>query len=85
MGKLLIHSTVPKFIMTERSLPPGFRFHPTHVELVMYYLKKKVMQQKLPQGVISELDIYKYAPWDLPGTYSFLSVMACRRLFIDHI
>lgn len=32
----------------------------------MFYLKKKVMQKKLPAGVISELDIYKYAPWDLP-------------------
>ncbi|XP_023518085.1 NAC domain-containing protein 82-like [Cucurbita pepo subsp. pepo] len=52
--------------MKRSSQPPGFRFQPTHVELVMFYLKRKVMQKKLPRGVISELDIYKYAPWDLP-------------------
>ncbi|XP_022979110.1 NAC domain-containing protein 82-like [Cucurbita maxima] len=52
--------------MTAISLAPGFRFYPTHVELVMYYLKKKVMRQKFLKGVISELDVYKYEPWDLP-------------------
>lgn len=71
--------------MKKRSLPPGFRFHPTHVELVMFYLKKKVMQKKLPAGVISELDIYKYAPWDLPGTCSFSMFWLILVLFNHHI
>ncbi|CAN0877397.1 NAC domain-containing protein 82 [Linum grandiflorum] len=47
-------------------LSPGFRFHPTDVELVKFYLKRKVMGKKLPSHCITELDIYKYAPWDLP-------------------
>lgn len=47
-------------------LIPGFRFHPTGVELVVYFLKRKVMGKKFCDGVIAELDIYKYAPWDLP-------------------
>ncbi|KAK0604046.1 hypothetical protein LWI29_011511 [Acer saccharum] len=52
--------------MAKTSLPPGFRFHPTDVELVKYYLKRKVMGKKLCFEAIAEVDIYKYAPWDLP-------------------
>lgn len=44
----------------------GVRFHPTGVELVVYFLKRKVMGKKICDGFIAELDIYKYAPWDLP-------------------
>ncbi|GAB2287238.1 hypothetical protein Dimus_021620 [Dionaea muscipula] len=47
-------------------LMPGFRFHPTDEELVMYYLKRKVMGKPLHAEVISELDIYKFEPSDLP-------------------
>ncbi|KAL5752123.1 hypothetical protein ACOSQ2_022630 [Xanthoceras sorbifolium] len=52
--------------MAKTSLPPGFRFHPTDVELVKYYLKRKVMGKKLCFEAIAEVDIYKHAPWDLP-------------------
>ncbi|KAK2656251.1 hypothetical protein Ddye_009303 [Dipteronia dyeriana] len=52
--------------MAKTSLPPGFRFHPTDVELVKYYLKRKIMGKKLCFEAIAEVDIYKYAPWDLP-------------------
>ncbi|KAJ0097903.1 hypothetical protein Patl1_27905 [Pistacia atlantica] len=52
--------------MGKTSLPPGFRFHPTDVELVMYYLKRKVMGRKFDFDAIAEVDIYKCAPWDLP-------------------
>ncbi|XXG60779.1 hypothetical protein AAC387_Pa04g2607 [Persea americana] len=45
---------------------PGIRFHPTDVELVMYYLKRKVMGIQFPFEVISEIDLYKFEPWDLP-------------------
>jgi len=31
------------------------------------------MGKKFVGGVITELDIYKYAPWDLPGTYPNLA------------
>lgn len=52
--------------MAKAKLIPGFRFHPTDVELLRYYLKRKVMGKKFYDDVIAELDIYKYAPWDLP-------------------
>ncbi|KAL0378259.1 UNVERIFIED_CONTAM: NAC domain-containing protein 82 [Sesamum radiatum] len=52
--------------MARTSLPPGFRFHPTDVELVMYYLKRKVMGKKHHFEAISEVNIYKFSPWDLP-------------------
>lgn len=56
-------------MMVRTLLPPGFRFHPTDVELVMYYLKRKVMGKKLHFEAITELNIYKFSPWDLPGTF----------------
>lgn len=52
--------------MGKTLLPPGFRFHPTDIELVKYYLKRKVMGKKLCLDAISEVDIYKHSPWDLP-------------------
>ncbi|KAK4256792.1 hypothetical protein QN277_006472 [Acacia crassicarpa] len=52
--------------MAKTKLIPGFRFHPTDVELVEYFLKRKVIGKKFPLQVIAELEVYKYAPWDLP-------------------
>ncbi|KAJ8461052.1 hypothetical protein OPV22_033978 [Ensete ventricosum] len=48
-------------------LPPGFRFHPTDEELVVQYLKRKVLCCPLPAAVIPEINLSKYDPWDLPG------------------
>lgn len=49
------------------SLPPGFGFHPTDVELISHYLKRKNLGLKVDIEVIPELDIYKHEPWDLPA------------------
>ncbi|XP_060210409.1 NAC domain-containing protein 78-like [Lycium barbarum] len=48
-------------------LAPGFRFHPTDEELVRYYLRRKVCGKPLRFDAISDIDIYKVEPWDLPG------------------
>jgi hypothetical protein len=61
--------------MAQTSLPPGFRFHPTDVELCSYYLKKKIMGKKLLVDAIAEVELYKFAPWDLPGNY--FTLMFC--------
>lgn len=53
--------------MARKDKLPGFRFRPTDVELIEYYLKRKVKGKKFPSDIIAELDLYKYAPWDLPG------------------
>ncbi|BBH01831.1 NAC domain-containing protein 101 [Prunus dulcis] len=50
------------------NLPPGFRFHPTDEELVVHYLKKKVTSAPLPVAIIAEIELYKFDPWELPGT-----------------
>ncbi|XP_008237527.1 PREDICTED: NAC domain-containing protein 82-like [Prunus mume] len=52
--------------MGKSSLAPGFRFKPTDVELVQYYLKRRLLGKRLGFKVIAEVDIYKYDPWDLP-------------------
>ncbi|KAH6809858.1 NAC domain containing protein 83 [Perilla frutescens var. frutescens] len=48
-------------------LPPGFRFHPTDEELVVQYLKRKVLSYPLPASIIPEVDVCKSDPWELPG------------------
>ena len=61
-------------------LPPGFRFHPTDEELVVHYLKKKVASAPLPVAIIAEIDLYKFDPWELPGTYE-----SFQDRFVNHI
>ncbi|KAJ0235585.1 NAC domain-containing protein [Hirschfeldia incana] len=46
---------------------PGFRFHPTDEELVMYYLKRKMYRKRLTVNAIGVVDVYKIEPDDLPG------------------
>ncbi|XP_056163351.1 NAC domain-containing protein 83-like [Syzygium oleosum] len=50
-------------------LPPGFRFHATDEELLILYLKPKILGQpdELYYNIIQEIDLCKYEPWDLPG------------------
>ncbi|KAI3840784.1 hypothetical protein MKW92_017483 [Papaver armeniacum] len=45
---------------------PGFRFSPTDVELVNHYLKNKIDGSEKCDDAISEVDICKFEPWDLP-------------------
>ncbi|XVE59622.1 hypothetical protein DITRI_Ditri05aG0060800 [Diplodiscus trichospermus] len=49
------------------SMFPGFRFSPTDVELISYYLKKKLDGYEKCVEVISEIEICRYEPWDLPA------------------
>lgn len=48
---------------------PGFRFSPTDVELISYYLKKKMEGCEKCVEVIPEVEICRYEPWDLPGLF----------------
>ncbi|KAJ0261328.1 NAC domain-containing protein 89 [Hirschfeldia incana] len=45
---------------------PGFKFSPTDVELISYYLKRKMDGLERSVEVIPEIDIYNFEPWDLP-------------------
>uniref|UniRef100_A0A2N9H1E9 NAC domain-containing protein n=1 Tax=Fagus sylvatica TaxID=28930 RepID=A0A2N9H1E9_FAGSY len=47
--------------------PPGFRFHPTDEELVLYYLKRRICRRRLKLNIIAEIDVYKWDPEELPG------------------
>ncbi|XP_027153866.1 NAC domain-containing protein 2-like [Coffea eugenioides] len=52
-------------------LPPGFRFHPTDEELIVYYLRNQAISRPCPVSIIPEVDIYKFDPWDLPEKTEF--------------
>lgn len=45
----------------------GYRFHPTDEELVDHYLKLKRLGKDV--HVIAEVDVCKWEPSELPGTY----------------
>ncbi|KAI3938621.1 hypothetical protein MKW98_016126 [Papaver atlanticum] len=46
--------------------PPGFRFHPTDEELILYYLKRKMCRRRLKLNAIADIDVYKCDPEELP-------------------
>ncbi|XP_077212389.1 NAC domain-containing protein 17-like [Tasmannia lanceolata] len=54
------------FHVAPESWPPGVRFHPTHEELILCYLKKKVCLRRFKHPMIGEIDVYKFDPWELP-------------------
>ena len=60
---------------SELELPPGFRFHPTDEELVNHYLCRKCAAQSIAVPIIKEIDLYKFDPWQLPGTFSSSSLL----------
>ncbi|KAK1385677.1 hypothetical protein POM88_023412 [Heracleum sosnowskyi] len=47
--------------------PPGYRFKPTDEELICYYLKRRILRQKLYCDIIKDRELYgpKCTPWDL--------------------
>ncbi|VVB04883.1 unnamed protein product [Arabis nemorensis] len=47
---------------------PGFKFSPTDIELLSYYLKRKMDGFESSVQIIPEVDIYNFEPWDLPDT-----------------
>jgi hypothetical protein len=53
-------------------LPPGFRFHPTDAEIIVFYLTEKVKNSKFSATAIGEADLNKCEPWDLPSKFFFL-------------
>lgn len=64
-------------------LPPGFRFHPTDEELIIYYLTQKLSSSSNPLiNIIADVNIYKFDPWELPGT---LSVSKTQLNLIEYI
>ncbi|KAJ6404424.1 hypothetical protein OIU84_012584 [Salix udensis] len=49
----------------QTQVPPGIRFHPTEEELLDYYLRKKVSNEKIDLEVIRDVDLNKLEPWDI--------------------
>lgn len=64
----------PESCLGDDVWPPGFRFHPTDEELVLYYLKRKICGKKLKLDIIRETDVYKWEPEELPCIDLFSSL-----------
>ncbi|KAJ8560601.1 hypothetical protein K7X08_022461 [Anisodus acutangulus] len=56
--------------MDQENLPPGFRFHPSDEELITYYLSNKVSDFTFTARAITDVDLNKSEPWDLPAKAS---------------
>ncbi|KAL9337227.1 hypothetical protein Peur_068996 [Populus x canadensis] len=48
------------------NVPTGYRFSPNDDDLVVHYLKKKILGQQLPADVIPTTDVYASSPDKLP-------------------
>jgi hypothetical protein len=48
------------------ALPAGYRFSPNNDDLIVYYLKRKILGQQLPADVIPTTDVYASSPDKLP-------------------
>ncbi|KAL3501317.1 hypothetical protein ACH5RR_035766 [Cinchona calisaya] len=51
------------------SFPPGYRFDPYDSELILHYLKKKILNEQLPRNQIREVNLYKHNPDEISGRY----------------
>ncbi|XP_028781254.1 NAC transcription factor 32 isoform X2 [Neltuma alba] len=51
----------------EETLPPGFRFHPTDEELITSYLINKISDSSFTARAVTDVDLNKCEPWELPG------------------
>ncbi|OMO56204.1 No apical meristem (NAM) protein [Corchorus olitorius] len=45
--------------------PAGFRFNPRDEELVVFYLREKLLDQPLPLNLIKEVELYAHHPQEL--------------------
>jgi hypothetical protein len=56
-------------------MPPGFRFSPTDVELIDYYLKKKITGNDEEIRFIREDNFFERDPGEFPGDQFRLAVL----------
>ncbi|CAL4917161.1 unnamed protein product [Urochloa decumbens] len=57
----------------DSALPPGFRFYPSDEELVCFYLRNKVTNQRVTSGTLVEVDLHAREPWELPDVAKLTS------------
>ncbi|XP_022753237.1 NAC domain-containing protein 72-like [Durio zibethinus] len=57
--------------LAQLRLPPGIRFFPTDVELLVQYLCRKVAGHHFSLQLIGEIDLYQFDPWVLPSKAIF--------------
>jgi hypothetical protein len=66
----------------DAALPPGFRFYPSDEELVSFYLRKKVANERVASGTLVDVDLHACEPWELPGKISALHIIQVSIIYI---
>lgn len=66
----------------DQTLPAGFRFHPTDEELITCYLINKISDSNFTGRAITDVDLNKCEPWDLPGIQLLLLLLSSFFFFI---
>jgi len=69
----------------EETLPPGFRFHPTDEELITCYLINKISDSSFTGKAITDIDLNKSEPWELPGMYSHTRALVCMYMCVYNL
>jgi hypothetical protein len=64
------------------TLPAGYRFSPNNDDLIVYYLKRKILGQQLPADVIPTTDVYASSPDKLPLGKVFSLLCVCIYIYI---
>ena len=52
--------------------PPGYKFDPSEFELIIFYLKRKILGELLPWNKIMDVELYNHSPEWLTGSFCFL-------------
>lgn len=78
----IVEGDMSSLFCDSKFFPPGFRFHPSDEELVVYYLKRKICGKRLRPDFIRETDVYKWDPEELPGKYCCGDSILC--LFFNY-
>ncbi|KAL2485475.1 NAC transcription factor [Abeliophyllum distichum] len=68
-GTISFRNSNNERVYTNR-FPSGYRFIPEDEELIIHYLKNKIMKKPMPCGIIRDANLYKHNPQDLTENYS---------------
>lgn len=65
--------------------PPGYKFDPSEFELIIFYLKRKILGERLPWNKIMDVELYNHSPEWLTGSFFFFFFVISFELIDDSL